>query len=289
MTRNNNLSPLPWYHSIQEQDHRKPYAFGDVYPLFTPIGYLPPFQIIRGHRATLDVSFHLYNLKGEEVADLSSAIWQTGLRVAQFASLGYDVIVYPARIPMTYDAKEGQYYAIFSDGVDAWVSEVFTVVNMAGASYLKIEWWDSENMVYDGGQIVYENPAYRNRLYLKTQIGKPDYIFEEEGETRDGYFFPEKQISEKTYKFTITAPEYLCDVMRTIRMSDFVKITDNYSREYTCDMFLITPKWQTQGNIASVEVEFQTDTVIKKIGRGYIPETGADFNNDFNDDYDIIL
>ena len=156
---------------------------------------------------------------------------------------------------------------------------------MQGTSYLQIEWYDVENMVFDGGQIVYTNPKYKNRLYLCTQLGKPEYVFEEEGEERDGYFFPEKQISEKTYRFIILAPEYLCDVMRIIRMSDFVTVTDNYGRVYPCDTFLITPKWQTQGNLASVEVEFQTATVIKKIGRGYITPTGGDFNNDYNNDF----
>ena len=28
------------------------------------------------------------------------------------------------------------------------------------------------------------------------------------------------------------------------------------------DKFLMTPKWQEQGNLASVEVEFETDTVV---------------------------
>ena len=115
----------------------------------------------------------------------------------------------------------------------------------------------------------------------------PDYEFEEEGEERDGYFFPEKQISEKTYKFSFLAPEYLCDVMRLIRLSDIVQVTDKYGHLYNVDSFLIEPKWQQQGNLANVECEFQTDTVVKKIGRGYI-NGHADFNGDFNNDFKII-
>ena len=110
--------------------------------------------------------------------------------------------------------------------------------------------------------------------------------FEEDGEERDGYFFPEKQISVKTFKCTILAPEYLCDVMRFIRMADYIHITDKYGREYDCDTFLITPKWQTQGDLASVEIEFKTNTVVKKIGRGYIINNNGDFNGDFNNDFD---
>lgn len=40
MTPNNNLSVLPFYEGVQYQDYKKSYAYGDVYPLFTPINKL---------------------------------------------------------------------------------------------------------------------------------------------------------------------------------------------------------------------------------------------------------
>ena len=72
--------------------------------------------------------------------------------------------------------------------------------------------------------------------------------------------------------------------MRFIRMADYIHIMDKYGREYYCDTFLITPKWQTQGDLASVEIEFKTATVVKKIGQLVEPISG-DFNNDFNNDF----
>lgn len=210
---------------------------------------------------------------------------ETGLQVVQFQSLGYDVILYPAILPMPLNQFDGIYYLRLSDGVQTWYSEMFTVVQDV-SGYLKIQWWDIENFVFDAGQIVYKNPDFKNTLYLCSELGKPDYEFEEDGEERDGYFFPEKQISVKTFKCTILAPEFLCDVMRFIRMADYIHITDKYGREYDCDTFLITPKWQTQGDLASVEIEFKTNTVVKKIGRGYIINNNGDFNGDFNNDFD---
>ena len=56
--------------------------------------------------------------------------------------------------------------------------------------------------------------------------------------------------------------------------------------KYIADSFLITPKWQDQGDLAGVEAEFETDTVIKKIGRGKIVTNLGDFNGDFNNDFD---
>lgn len=283
MIQNNNLSVLPWYTSINEQNHRKSYAYGDIFPLITPANTLLPFQIIRPTRANGINSVRLYDKNDNPIADITQQILGVGLQIVRFASMGYDVIVFPSVVPMILNQKEGIYYATLSDGIQTWYSEMFTIVNDV-SGFLKIEWWDLENMVFDAGTIVYREPLFKNRLYLCTEIGKPEYKFEEEGEERDGYFFSEKQISEKTYKCTILAPEYLCDVMRFIRMADNVIITDKYGRKYDCDTFLITPKWQTQGNLASVEIEFETATVVKKIGHGYIANKG-DFNNDFNNDY----
>lgn len=284
MTQNNNISVLPFYTSIDEQNHRKSYAYGKIYPLFAPADMLLPFQIIRNTRANDVTSVVLYEKTGKQVADITTNMKETGLQIVRFQSLRYDVILYPSILPMPLNQLDGIYYMTLSDGVQTWYSEMFTVVQDVSA-YLKIQWWDVENLVFDAGQIVYTEPNYKNTLYLCTELGKPEYEFEEDGEERDGYFFPEKQISVKTYKCTILAPEYLCDVMRFIRMADYIHITDKYGREYDCDTFLITPKWETQGDLASVEIEFKTNTVVKKIGRGYILGNKGDFNEDFNTDF----
>lgn len=284
MIQNNNFSVLPWYTSIDEQNHRKSYAYGNVYPLITPPNKLLPFQIMRKTELNLIQSVLLFKNDGSLFADITQYMDETGLQVVKFLPMGYDVIVYPGNLPMPINTPPGMYYAVITDGVNTWYSEIFTIVlNVSG--FLKIEWYDLENSVFDAGQIVYKNPNFKNVLYLNTELGKPEYVFEEDGETRDGYFFPEKQISEKTYKCVALAPEYLCDVMRFIRMTDIVIVTDKYGRVYNVDTFLITPKWETQGDIASVEIEFQTDTVVKKIGRGVIVQNNGDFNNDFNNDF----
>ena len=286
MIQNNNISVLPFYTSIDEQNHRKSYAYGKIYPLFAPADMFLPFQIIRNTRANDVTSVVLYDKTGKQVADITTNMKVTGLQIVRFQSFRYDVILYPSILPMPLNQLDGIYYISVSDGVQTWYSEMFTVVQDVSA-YLKIQWWDVENLVFDAGQIVYTEPNYKNTLYLCTELGKPEYEFEEDGEDRDGYFFPEKQISVKTYKCTILAPEYLCDVMRFIRMADYIHITDKYGREYDCDTFLITPKWETQGDLASVEIEFKTNTVVKKIGRGYILGNKGDFNEDFNTDFNI--
>ena len=210
-----------------------------------------------------------------------------GLIKKAYAADGYDVIVYPAGAIMGGIVNaEGQYYiTITMSDNSVLYSDIFTCVGQL-SSCLKIEWWDVEDFVMDGERIVYplsEVLWFKNCLYLSTELGKPEYEFNEEGEQRDGYFFPELQISEKKYKATFLASEYLCDVMRFIRMADYVKITDKYGNIYRADTFLITPKWEAQGNLAAVDMEFTCDTVAKKIARA-VTSIG-DFNDDYNDDF----
>lgn len=285
MTPNNNLSVLPWYDSINKQNHRRDYAFGNIFPLITPDRRLLPFQIRRNTRSNGITQVLLRTIDGKQFANITTEIKETGLEVKRFSSDGYDLIIYPGILPIATMTPEGLYYAEITDGVQRWYSEVFNIVRTVD-NYMMIEWWDEEPLYYAGGHIEYSGETFKNRLYLCSQVGKPEYDFIEEGEKRDGYFFPEKQVSEKRYKFSFVAPEYLCDAMRIIRMSDHVEITSR-GEKYLADSFLITPKWQEQGDLAGVEAEFETDTVIKKIGRMIKPNNLGDFNLDYNLDFDL--
>lgn len=292
MTQNNNLSVLPFYERLEEQNHRRSYAYGDIYPLYTPQDMLLPFQIVLGYRDRF-VNAALFREDGTRYMYLHTELEEGGMKLVPFGSSGYSVLVYPGNMPMGLNLPEGRYYLRIAtkdvnSNVAYYYSDIFTVVGDM-TPYLKVEWWSEDDLVSDAWRIVYRTDEFRfrNIVYLATELGKPDYEFEEEGETRDGFFFAEKMISEKTYRFQFLAPEYLCDVMRFIRMADYVRITDKYGRVYDCDTFLITPKWETQGNLASVEAEFQTDTVAKAIGRGVAPTDLGDFNDDFNDDFYI--
>ena len=285
MIPNNNLSVLPWYTSIEQQNARKWWAYNRVYPLFTPAMFMLPFQILRTHRSGTTISsFRVYTKTGVLVGNFTQAIKDAGITIKPFTSLGYDVIVFGGQMPVFTQFADGQYYAMISDGTQTWYSEIFTVVNDI-QPYLKITWWDISDFTMDAGTIVYTNPSYKNVLYLQSDIAKPEYTFEEEGETLDGYFFPTKQISEKRYRFNFLASEYLLDVMRFIRMADFAEI-EYHGQRYSLDTFLITPEWEDNGDVAAVEAVFDTATVAKKIGLGYIKAKRGGFNDDFNNNFD---
>jgi hypothetical protein len=244
---------------------------------------------MRPHSSATFAGAMLYTADGQAVRVITNDMNDNGITIQSYAVDGYDIILFSPLYATGITTEEGQYYiTITTSDNTVYYSDVFTVVgDLSG--YINLQWWDLEDLVMDGCRIAYTdgsgNLNYRNTLWLPTQLGKPEYEFDEQGEQRDGMFFPEKMLSWKKYKMTILASEYLCDVMRFIRLSDIINVVDQYGNQYHCDTFLITPKWETQGNIASVEIEFTCDTVAKKIGKGY-PLLG-DYNNDYNDDYDI--
>lgn len=286
MIPNNNFSVLPFYDSLDKQNHRKDYAFGNIYPLIAQANYLLPFQIVTPRTSKpsfIDVT--LLDRNGKKIKSLTSAMGEAGLAFVPLSDQNVGVIVFPAILPMATDMRNGVYYLQVYDNNTTYYSEMFTIVQNVD-EYLKIEWWDEENLIFDECAIVYKNPSFKNRVYLCTQLARPDYNFEEDGEDRDGYFFPAKQISEKVYRFNFIAPEYLLDAMRLIRMSDHVVITCK-GETYTADSFLLSPTWEDQGDLAGVDAEFETATVVKKIGRGELVTTKGDFNEDFNEDYKI--
>lgn len=274
MTPSNNISVLPWYTDISLQNHRRSYSYGRVYPLTTHVNELPPGQIIRPHTGKAVTNVSIYDMAGNLEADVTDRLKAQGMTVREFPEYGYDVIVIPSAYNDPDDPSqapedtpimtEGRHYAVLTDGEYTWYSDVFTGAETL-RGYILIEWWDDSDLTFDGGRVVYTSPRFHNRLFACAEIARPEYTFEDEGETRDGYFFPAKRISEKVYRFSMLAPEYLCDVMRTIRLADHVAIRDQYQRVFHCDSILITPKW-LDGDLATVEVEFQTDTIIKKIG-----------------------
>lgn len=280
MLPNNNFSVIPWYESLVQQNAEKWWIAGKVYPLFVQGAYLVPFQIILPHdadRSAINASFTLYRADGTYVgaANITPTLYS-------FASLGYDVYVWNASSPIRSSLPVGRYYLKMNDETVIRYSEIFTVLGNT-EPYLRINWYDAEDLVMDAGRIVYQN-SFANILYLKADLAKPQYLFSEEGEERDGYFYPVKQISEKRYQFKFWASEYLLDVMRFIRLSDYVTVHYR-GQTYPVDSFLLTPEWEDAGDVASVTVEFDTATAVKKLGVGYVRSLRGDFNDDYNDDY----
>lgn len=278
---NNNISPLPFYDNIALQNHRKDYAFGQVYPLITYRNMLLPFQVVLASGTSISW-VRLYNFNTGKFIDISTSIKENGLKLVSYT--GFNVLKYPGTLPVVEIKHEGLYYLAISISGLTIYSDVFTVCNRVD-DYLLLEYSNSYNFELKGGMVDFSD-NFKFKCYLNTQVGRPEYDFEEEATERMGYSFIESQVSKKIYKFTFLAPEYLCDALRIVRLCENKKITSKL-QTYDLTTFNMEPEWEDQGDLASVECEFETDTVIANIG-GYTPELlGGDFNNDFNNDFNI--
>ena len=275
---NNNFSVLPFYTNTDERNSEKWYVYGRKYPLYMMQNECLPFQIIDTSATVESGSLFtamIYTPNGTLVRVIPHTQLQNYFAVKGFEEYaiivctGGDWLVHPAA-GQTIGIPNGTYYMVIVDGQSSmrWYSDYFVYVNDV-EPYLCIEWYDDSDLLMDAGAIVYTNPSFRNKLYLPSTIAKPNYNFEEEGETRDGYFFPIKQISSKQYRFTFLAPEYLLDVIRFVRLSEHINIT-YHGATYPVDNILFTPEWESQGDLAAVTCEFDTATVVKKIGVGYV-------------------
>lgn len=241
---------------------------------------LLPFQVVLANGTTINY-VRLYNFNTGKYIDITASMKENGLTIKSYTS--FKLLKYPGTLPVIEIKHEGLYYlAISISGLGIIYSDVFTVTNKID-DYLLLEYSNSYNFELKNGVVDFSD-NFKFRCYLNTQIGKPEYDFEEEATERMGYTFIESQVSKKIYKFTFLAPEYLCDALRIVRLCENKRITSK-QQTYEAITFNMEPEWEEQGDLAAVECEFETDTVIANIG-GYTPELlGGDFNNDFNNDF----
>lgn len=203
---------------------------------------------------------HLYNKDDVFQVNLTSTL-RNYITITQVGE--YDIICFDSNSSLLPNLYKGSYYLKISDGTNIWYSDIFTLLDNT-TDYFSIEWSCNSNLLCDDGLIYYEGQGFINRLYIPCTIGMPSYEFEEEGKDLGGYFFPTEIISSKVYNFKFLATEYVCDVMRTIRMSDTIIVRDG-GNQYNLSSFEMEVEWQEQGYLAEVNGRFTTNTIIKKL------------------------
>lgn len=278
------LSPLKFYDSPTKQDRHKTYAFGHISSLVTKLGFLPSFQFVLPENVTLN-SVYIRNLNDERITgNIKNALVETGFSIIKVDS--YKVVVYNGILPFDLITHEGKYYLElnFSNSYNFY-SEIFCATNSV-SEYIELEYWNRTGNFYIKNGIVTFPTNFHFKILLKTEIGKPEYTFEEESVKRLGYTFVESQVSKKIYRFNVVVPEFICDALRLVRLCDN-KIIKYNGDEYEAITFEMDADWQIQGDLASVTCEFETDNVIVNLGGFEAEDLGGDYNNDHNNDYNI--
>lgn len=180
---------------------------------------------------------------------------------------GSVLYVSPGKNSFSEALPQGTYRAEFTIGTQVYISTPFCVIPgiETSSKYLLIEYWNDEKIAYPDGFITTgANNDFRYQMYVPATICKPKYEFEEELTKRAGYKFLELQTSTKVYAFTFVAPEFICDAMRLIRLSDYIRISHD-GEYYNALNFEFDVDWQEQLYLAAVDCQFETDSIIQKL------------------------
>lgn len=279
------LSPLKFYDALKKQERYKSYAYGHISPVVMPLGVLQPFQFVLNDAQDEVTEVHLYNANTDAriSENIITGLIEIGLRHHDVQN--FRVVMFPGVFPLTNVKHEGLYYLRLKTNKAEYFSEIFCFTSSLD-DYLELEYWNPESDFFlKNGVVTFAN-NFRFKLLLKSELGKPEYGFEEEATKRLGYSFIESQVSKKVYKFNVLLPEFLCDALRIVRLCSNKRIVSK-GEEYDLLSFEMDAEWQTQGDIASVSCEFEVDNIITNLGGFMQQQPGGDFNLDFNNDFKL--
>lgn len=280
------LSPLKFYDALEKQERYKSYAYGHTSPVVMPFNILYPFQFV-AHASTNSIAqVYIYDAGTNKKAteNIIIALREDGLKVKDVS--GYKVVMLPGIFPLQEIKLEGAYYiSLTTDRGITYYSEVFCFTRDYD-KYIELEYWHPEyDFLLNNGVITFKDNFHFKAL-INSQLGKPEYSFEEEATNRLGYSFIESQISKKIYKFNTILPEYMCDALRLVRLCSHKKLT-SLGETYEMLSFGMDVDWQEQGDLASVNCEFEVDNVISNFGGFMYEPKGGDFDEEeFNNDFD---
>lgn len=265
MEVHNNFSPLAFRKKESKATYEKWYAFGKNYAIPASANTLTPFQFTELNIPVFDPNTIEVEVINEETGEAK----KSGVYVSFDVMPEHGGVLYvsPGKNSFREALPQGTYRARFSIGDKVYISTPFCVIPgiETSSKYLLIEYWNDEKIAYPGGFITTgANNDFRYQMYVPATICKPKYEFEEELTKRAGYKFLELQTSTKVYAFTFVAPEFICDAMRLIRLSDYIRISHD-GEYYNALNFEFDVDWQEQLYLAAVDCQFETDSIIQKL------------------------
>ena len=265
MEVHNNFSPLAFRKKESKATYEKWYAFGKNYAIPASANTLTPFQFTELNIPVFDPN----TIEVEVINEDTGEAKKSGVYVSFDVMPEHGGVLYvsPGKNSFREALPQGTYRARFSIGDEVYISTPFCVIPgiETSSKYLLIEYWNDEKIAYPGGFITTgANNDFRYQMYVPATICKPKYEFEEELTKRAGYKFLELQTSTKVYAFTFVAPEFICDAMRLIRLSDYIRISHD-GEYYNALNFEFDVDWQEQLYLAAVDCQFETDSIIQKL------------------------
>lgn len=262
----NNFSPLAFREKSMKATYKKWYAYGKEFALPFSTTELPPFQFTVANLPSFDPTtvevFLVDEATGTRVA--------TGIKIKVDSMDEHNSVLYvsPGSNVYAKSIEPGVYRAEFAipEG-ETYVSTPICVTDgiETNTNFVKLEYWNDEKLAYPNGFVTTgTDNDFKFQMYIPTTFFKPKYEFEEEITKRAGYKFLELQTCNKVFGFNFLAPEYICDALRLVRLSDYIRFAHD-GEYYNALNFEYTPDWQDNGYLAAIECQFETDTIIQKL------------------------
>lgn len=262
----NNFSPLAFREKSMKATYKKWYAYGKEFALPFSTTELPPFQFT----VTNLPSFDPTTVEVFLVNEATGVRTGTGIKIKVDTMDEHNSVLYvsPGSNVYAKSVEPGVYRAEFTipEG-ETYVSTPICVTEgiETNTNFVKLEYWNDEKLAYPNGFITTgTDNDFKFQMYIPTTFFKPKYEFEEEITKRAGYKFLELQTCNKVFGFNFLAPEYICDALRLVRLSDYIRFTHD-GEYYNALNFEYTPDWQDNGYLAAIECQFETDTIIQKL------------------------
>lgn len=279
MIIHSNISPLPFYTSLEQQHHRRSYTYGQVLPVIFEKGKILPFQfVIDTEKESFNSDFNndfakgsalkislvrVVNLVGRSLVVTDAILYNNQLTAHSITDSGSLILVRYTGTPDITLPEGPCYLAIKIEGVGEIYSDLFMACDNV-SEYLKLEYRNSHNLFMTGGYIDFSD-NFTFKCYIDAELGKPEYSFEEEATARMGYTFIESQVSKKIHRFTFPGTEEMCDALRIVRLCNQKKIESKH-KTYVPITFSMSANWDDQGDIAAIDCEFEIDNIIQNIG-----------------------
>lgn len=262
----NNFSPLAFREKSQKATYKKWYAYGKEFALPFSTTELPPFQFTVVNLP----SFEPNTVEVFLVNEATGTRGATGIYPKVDTMDEHNAVLYvsPGSNVYAKSIEPGVYRAEFTiPGGETYVSTPICVTEgiETNTNFVKLEYWNDEKLAYPNGFVTTgTNNDFKFQMYIPATFFKPKYEFEEEITKRAGYKFLELQTCNKVFGFNFLAPEYICDALRLVRLSDYIRFTHD-GEYYNALNFEYNPDWQDNGYLAAIECQFETDTIIQKL------------------------
>lgn len=262
----NNFSPLAFREKSMKATYKKWYAYGKEFALPFSTTELPPFQFTVANLPSFDPTTVEVSLVDEATGTRVA----TGIKIKVDSMDEHNSVLYvsPGSNVYAKSIEPGVYRAEFAipEG-ETYVSTPICVTEgiETNTNFVKLEYWNDEKLAYPNGFVTTgTDNDFKFQMYIPTTFFKPKYEFEEEITKRAGYKFLELQTCNKVFGFNFLAPEYICDALRLVRLSDYIRFTHD-GEYYNALNFEYNPDWQDNGYLAAIECQFETDTIIQKL------------------------